>query len=55
MKYGNYQQGRFIRRICDEVLSHSSEAQRPGTQIGTLVPLMGKRYQATDGGQDLFA
>src|ERR1022692_2436391 len=55
MQDGDYQQGRFIGGIGDEVLSDGAEPQGPTTQIGAFVPLVGKWHQSTDGGQNLFA
>src|ERR1017187_5078264 len=45
----------FIGSIDDEILSDRVEAQGPRSQIQALVALMGKEYETTYGGQDLFA
>ena len=55
MQYGKDEQWALIRRVGDQIVSYCLKPQGPGRQIGTLMTLVGKWRQPTDGVQNFFA
>src|SRR5580704_752896 len=46
MQHRHYPERPLIRRVGNQVIVHTNEAQRPGGKVGAAVALMGKRYES---------
>lgn len=50
MQHSNHQQGAFIRRVRNQVITYRREPYRARGEVRPPVALMGERHQRADGG-----